>query len=263
MICDTFKRHPQAQCGHTEYGRVDYVDKNKRILIVEDDQPIADLLRLHLRDEGYEVCHCADGDLGLQQLRQGGWDALILDLMLPGVDGLEICRQARAMPTYTPIIITSARASEVHRILGLELGADDYLAKPFSVLELVARVKALLRRTDAMLKQRKGEEGSLSLHGVALDPITRIASADGKRLDLTPREFDLLYFFVKQPGKVFSRLDLLNQVWGYQHDGYEHTVNTHINRLRAKIELDPAEPRRILTVWGRGYRFAAADEGGA
>src|SRR5471032_321221 len=240
------------------------MDLPKRVLIVEDDQPIADLLRLHLQDEGYQVCHAADGADGLAQLRSGGWDALILDLMLPGgVDGLEICRQARAMPVYTPIIITSARASEVHRILGLELGADDYLAKPFSVLELVARVKALLRRTDAMLKNQRSEGGALSLHGVALDPITRIASADGKRLDLTPREFDLLYFFVKQPGKVFSRLDLLNQVWGYQHDGYEHTVNTHINRLRAKIELDPAEPRRILTVWGRGYRFAAAEEGAA
>src|SRR5476649_2152675 len=119
------------------------MDLPKRILIVEDDMPIADLLRLHLKDEGYQVTHCADGNEGLAQLRAGGWDALILDLMLPGVDGLEICRQARAMPTYTPIIITSARSSEVHRILGLELGADDYLVKPFSVLELVARVKAL------------------------------------------------------------------------------------------------------------------------
>jgi len=231
----------------------------KRILIVEDDMPIADLLRLHLQDEGYQITHCADGNDGLSQLRRGGWDALILDLMLPGVDGLEICRQARAMPTYIPIIIASARSSEVHRILGLELGADDYLVKPFSVLELVARVKALLRRADAMAKHRRGEAGTIDLAGLSLDPLTRQASVDGKALDLTPREFDLLYFFVKHPGKVFSRLDLLNQVWGYQHDGYEHTVNTHINRLRAKIEADPADPRRILTVWGLGYRFAATD----
>ncbi|GJI90312.1 DNA-binding response regulator [Rugamonas sp. R1(2021)] len=218
--------------------------------------PIADLLRLHLQDEGYQVTHCADGNQGLAQLRNGGWDALILDLMLPGVDGLEICRQARAMKTYTPIIITSARSSEVHRILGLELGADDYLAKPFSVLELVARVKALLRRADAMAKNQRNEGGALELNGVRLDPVTRQAAVEGRPLDLTPREFDLLYFFVKHPEKVFSRLDLLNQVWGYQHDGYEHTVNTHINRLRAKIEADPAEPSRILTVWGKGYRFA-------
>jgi two-component system OmpR family response regulator len=233
------------------------MDTPKRVLIVEDDMPIADLLRLHLQDEGYQITHCADGDEGLAQLRRGGWDALILDLMLPGVDGLEICRQARAMPTYIPIIITSARSSEVHRILGLELGADDYLVKPFSVLELVARVKALLRRADAMAKHRRGEAGAIDLAGLSLDPLTREAAVDGKPLDLTPREFDLLYFFVKHPGKVFSRLDLLNQVWGYQHDGYEHTVNTHINRLRAKIEADPADPRRILTVWGLGYRFAA------
>ncbi|MFS2003488.1 response regulator transcription factor [Duganella sp. CT11-25] len=229
----------------------------KRVLIVEDDMPIADLLRMHLQDEGYQVTHCADGNTGLAQLRTGGWDALILDLMLPGVDGLEICRQARAMATYTPIIITSARSSEVHRILGLELGADDYLVKPFSVLELVARVKALLRRADAMSRNQRNEAGALELNGVRLDPLTRQAYVEGGALDLTPREFDLLYFFVKHPEKVFSRLDLLNQVWGYQHDGYEHTVNTHINRLRAKIEADPAEPTRILTVWGKGYRFAS------
>ncbi|MYN19205.1 response regulator [Rugamonas sp. FT107W] len=232
------------------------MDLPKRVLIVEDDMPIADLLRLHLQDEGYQVTHCADGNQGLAQLRTGGWDALILDLMLPGVDGLEICRQARAMATYTPIIITSARSSEVHRILGLELGADDYLVKPFSVLELVARVKALLRRADAMARNQRNEAGALELNGVRLDPLTRQAQVEGRPLDLTPREFDLLYFFVKHPEKVFSRLDLLNQVWGYQHDGYEHTVNTHINRLRAKIEADPTDPARILTVWGKGYRFA-------
>jgi DNA-binding response OmpR family regulator len=233
----------------------------KRVLIVEDDIHIADLLRMHLQDEGYQVTHCADGAQGLAQVRTGGWDALILDIMLPGVDGLEICRQARAMTTYTPIIITSARSSEVHRILGLELGADDYLPKPFSVLELVARVKALLRRADAMSRNQRNEGGALELNGVRVDPLTRQATLAGSVLDLTPREFDLLYFFIKHPEKVFSRLDLLNQVWGYQHDGYEHTVNTHINRLRAKIEADPADPTRILTVWGKGYRYASA--GGA
>ena len=236
----------------------------KRVLIVEDDMPIADLLRMHLQDEGYQVTHCADGAQGLAVLRAGGWDALVLDIMLPGgVDGLEICRQARAMASYIPIIITSARSSEVHRILGLELGADDYLPKPFSVLELVARVKALLRRADAMSRSQRIEAGLLELNGVKLDPIARQAYADGQLLDLTPREFDLLYFFVKHPDKVFSRLDLLNQVWGYQHDGYEHTVNTHINRLRAKIEADPADPVRILTVWGKGYRYAAGGAGPA
>lgn len=236
------------------------MDKTKKILIVEDDGDIAELLSLHLRDEGYEITHAADGNLGVAHLEKGGWDALILDLMLPGVDGLEICRRARNMTRYTPIIIISARSSEVHRVLGLELGADDYLAKPFSMLELVARVKALLRRVDAMARNLKMDAGSLSLDGLSIDPITRDVALDGRRLDLTPREFDLLYFFARQPGKVFSRMDLLNAVWGYSHEGYEHTVNTHINRLRAKIEADPAQPVRILTVWGRGYKFAAQED---
>ena len=232
------------------------MDQPKRVLVVEDDAHIADLICLHLRDEHFEVVHSADGNEGLRLLEQGGWDALILDLMLPGVDGLEICRHARAMARYTPIIITSARSSEMHRILGLELGADDYLAKPFSMPELVARVKALLRRVDAMARNLKMDAGSLELDQLFINPLTRDATLQGQRLDLTPREFDLLYFFARQPGKVFSRMDLLNAVWGYSHEGYEHTVNTHINRLRAKVEADPANPARILTVWGRGYKFA-------
>ena len=234
------------------------MDIPKRVLIVEDDAHIAELLRMHLHDEGYAVTHAADGHAGMRELERGQWDALVLDLMLPGVDGLEICRKARSMTRYTPIIITSARSSELHRILGLELGADDYLAKPFSMPELVARVKALLRRVDAMARNLKMDAGSLDLGQLFINPLTRDATLQGQRLDLTPREFDLLYFFARHPGKVFSRMDLLNQVWGYQHDGYEHTVNTHINRLRLKVEADPSEPQRILTVWGRGYKFIEA-----
>jgi two-component system, OmpR family, response regulator len=227
----------------------------KRVLLVEDDTDIAAVLGLHLRDEQYEVVHCANGDDGLRLLSQGGWDALVLDLMLPGVDGLEICKHARAMASYTPIIIISARSSEVHRIIGLELGADDYLAKPFSVLELIARLKALLRRVDAMAKDLRSHAGIRTSFGLSIDPLMRDVSIDGRRVELTPREFDLLYHFASHPGKVFSRMDLLNTVWGYRHEGYEHTVNTHINRLRAKIEADPTDPVRIVTVWGRGYRF--------
>lgn len=233
------------------------MENGKRILIVEDDGDIADLLALHLRDEGYEITHAADGDRGAALLEKGGWDALILDLMLPGVDGLEICRRARSMTRYTPIVIISARSSEVHRVLGLELGADDYLAKPFSMLELVARVKALFRRQEAMSRNLKMDAGTLSFSGLVIDPMSREVMLDRHPVELTPREFDLLYFFAKSPGKVFSRLNLLNQVWGYEHEGYEHTVNTHINRLRIKIEANPAEPQRILTVWGKGYKFVA------
>jgi len=232
------------------------MENPKRILVVEDDPHIADLLTLHLRDERFEVTCCADGNEGLRQLGNAHWDALVLDLNLPGVDGLEICRQARGMARYVPIIITSARSSEVHRILGLEMGADDYLAKPFSALELVARVKALLRRVDALARDARDSGGSVDAAGLEINPITREAKLNDVTLDLTPREFDLLYFFARQPGKVFSRMDLLNAVWGYNHEGYEHTVNTHINRLRAKIESDPAQPTRILTVWGHGYKFA-------
>jgi DNA-binding response OmpR family regulator len=233
----------------------------KRILIVEDDAHIAELLRMHLHDEGYAVEYAADGRAGVLMLERHAWDALVLDLVLPGVDGLEICKRARAMARYTPIIITSARSSEVHRILGLELGADDYMAKPFSVLELVARVKALLRRADALARNAKLDSGSLDVGGLLVDPIAREVQVDGKPIELTPREFDLLHFFARHPGKVYSRLDLLNQVWGYQHDGYEHTVNTHINRLRAKVEVDPTSPCRILTVWGRGYKLVATTAG--
>ncbi len=235
----------------------------KRVLIVEDDVHIANLLRMHLRDEGYEVTHAATGDEGLALLEAQSWSALVLDLMLPGVDGLEICRRARGMARYTPIIITSARASEVHRILGLELGADDYLAKPFSMLELVARVKALLRRVEAMAQNARIDAGELAVAGLRIDPVARTAQVEGRALELTPREFDLLYFFARHPGQVYSRMDLLNQVWGYQHDGYEHTVNTHINRLRNKIERDPASPQRIQTVWGRGYKLVDGSEGAA
>lgn len=233
------------------------MNRAKRVLIVEDDAHIANLLRMHLRDEGYDVTHAASGDDGLRLLEDNDWSALVLDLMLPGVDGLEICRRARAMTRYTPIIITSARASEVHRILGLELGADDYLAKPFSMLELVARIKALLRRVAAMAQNARIDAGAIEVAGIRIDPVARTAGVDGNVLDLTPREFDLLHFFARHPDQVYSRMELLNQVWGHRHEGYEHTVNTHINRLRNKIERDPATPRRILTVWGRGYKLAA------
>ena len=238
------------------------MEQAKRVLVVEDDAHIAELICLNLRDERFEVVHSADGEQGLRLLEQGGWDALVLDLMLPNVDGLEICRRARAMARYTPIIITSARSSEMHRVLGLELGADDYLAKPFSMMELVARVKALLRRVEAMARDLRLDSGSLQVAGLSIDPIAREARLEGRTLDLTPREFDLLYHFARQPGTVFSRMQLLDAVWGYSHEGYEHTVNTHINRLRAKIEADPANPTRILTVWGRGYKFALPGDAG-
>ena len=238
--------------GHMQVAE----DRRKTVLLVEDDPDIADIVCLHLSDEGFAVTQVRDGRMALDQLDRSSWDALVLDLMLPGVDGLEVCRKARSLAGYTPIIMISARSSEVHRILGLELGADDYLPKPFSVLELVARVRALLRRVEALSKALPGDGPRFTVGALTIDAITREVGLGGRGLDLTPKEFDLLCFFAKHPGKVFSRLDLLNQVWGYEHDGYEHTVNTHINRLRAKIERDPSKPQRIMTVWGVGYKLA-------
>jgi len=228
---------------------------SKRVLLVEDDADIAEIVALHLRDEGYAVVHATDGAAGLKLLEQHAWDALVLDLMLPGIDGLEICRRARSMERYTPIIITSARGSETHRVLGLEIGADDYLAKPFSVLELVARVRALLRRIEAV-SRAPAAASVVRVGDLVISALEREVKLAGELVELTPREFDLLLFFANNPGKVFSRSELLDRVWGHRHSGYEHTVNTHINRIRAKIELDPANPRRILTVWGRGYKLS-------
>lgn len=229
----------------------------KRVLIVEDDQDIAHLVALHLRDTDCEVETVADGQRGLERAREGEHDLIILDLMLPGIDGLEICRRVRARSEYTPILMLTARSSEVDRVLGLELGADDYLTKPFSILELVARVKALFRRMNALQSAESSNELSpIVLPDLAIEPEKRSVRVRGESVDLTAKEFDLLLHFARQPGRVFTRTQLLDGVWGYGHEGYEHTVNSHINRLRSKIEEDPAAPRYILTVWGVGYRFA-------
>jgi two-component system, OmpR family, response regulator len=238
-------------------------DPIKRVLLVEDDVHLTEILRLHLEADGYAVENATDGLRGLALVERGGWDAIILDLMLPGIDGLEICRRARALARYTPIIITSARGSEVHRILGLEMGADDYLAKPFSVLELLARLKALLRRVEAVAQSMRTDNRAIESGGILLDRLTRQVRLNGRVLELTPREFDLLHHFLENPERVFSRIELLNRVWGLRHDGYEHTVNTHINRLRSKIEPDPRNPSCIVTVWGSGYKFCPPAGAGA
>lgn len=235
------------------------MDKIDHVLIVDDDRAIRELIADYLEKNGMRVSLAANGREMRNVLDDGAPDLIVLDLMMPGEDGLTLCRDLRAGKFRTvPVLMLTARGEETDRIIGLEMGADDYLAKPFSMLELVARVRALLRRTEALERNARIDAGSLRQHGVAIDPIARTASVDERRLELTPREFDLLHFFARNPDKVFSRLDLLNQVWGYQHEGYEHTVNTHINRLRTKIEADPSNPQRILTVWGRGYKFAAA-----
>ncbi|MEJ2085441.1 MAG: response regulator transcription factor [Acidobacteriota bacterium] len=228
----------------------------RRVLIIEDDPEIAALVSLHLEELDVTVDTVSDGLTGAHRAEEGNYDLVVLDLSLPGLDGLEICRRIRSGPPYIPILMLTARDSEVDRVLGLETGADDYLAKPFSVLELVARVKALFRRVDALRSAATGDSRSKVTAGdLTIDPETRQVSVRGETVTLTAKEFDLLLHFASNPGRVFTRAQLLDSVWGYGHEGYEHTVNSHINRLRGKIEIDPSKPNHILTVWGVGYRF--------
>jgi DNA-binding response OmpR family regulator len=229
---------------------------SKRILIIEDNREIADLVALHLRDMELQVDVTYDGRSGLERALEGRYDLVVLDLMLPEVDGLDICRRLRAKPEYTPILMLTARSGELDRVLGLEVGADDYVTKPFSIRELIARVKALFRRVDALAQQAESDKDTLiEVGGVRLDLAKRTVTIDGRQVELTAKEFDLLAQFASTPGRAYTRSDLLDRIWGYGHDGYEHTVNTHINRLRAKIEEDPSNPRYVLTVWGVGYKF--------
>ena len=230
----------------------------KTILVIEDDADIRKLVELHLRDSGYEVSVETTGGDGLSHALSRSMDLVLLDLMLPGVDGLEICRRLRAEKPHVPILMLTARSTELDRVLGLELGADDYLTKPFSVRELLARIKAIFRRIETI--ETEPPAANVEIGQLTIDADRRQVTIEGTPIALTAREFDLLSFFAKHPGRVFTRGQLLDRVWGYAHEGYEHTVNTHINRLRRKLEDDPSHPRYILTVWGVGYRFSAAEE---
>jgi DNA-binding response OmpR family regulator len=225
----------------------------RRLLVVEDESEIADLVLLHLRNAGYEAEHVRKGGDALERVASRRFDLVILDLGLPGgVDGLEVCRRLRARGDATPVVMLTARTEEVDRVVGLELGADDYVTKPFSVRELVARVNAVMRRVED-----RGEKAQpvLEVGALRIDTSRHEATLAGDPVELTPREFELLVWFARNPGRVYTRGELLEHVWGYGHEGYAHTVNSHINRLRAKIERDPGEPEYILTVWGVGYKF--------
>ena len=230
------------------------MDKRK-VLVIEDERDIAQLLDLHLRDANCEVTLAEDGHVGMQQAFARSWDLVILDLRLPGPDGLSICRALRRDLDYIPILMLTSKTSELDRVLGLELGADDYVTKPFSVAELMARVKAIFRRVDSLQKRLPGSGESFSVGPLKINPNSRQVLLDDQPIALTAREFDLLLHFARHPGRVFSRAQLLDSVWGYGHEGYEHTVNSHINRLRAKIEAKPSQPSLIVTVWGVGYKL--------
>ena len=231
-----------------------------KLLLIEDDHDISQLIQMNLSMEYPDISHFDHGRKGFEAALTQAYDLIILDVMLPEMDGIEICRTLRAKEVQTPIIMLTARDSETDRVLGLEMGADDYLTKPFSIRELQARVKAQLRRvkiesTVHDKREAEADEAVIEYKDLSICHGRREVILRGEPCYLTSREFDLLYYLVSRPGHVFDRNALLDAVWGYQHSGYEHTVNSHINRLRNKIELDPANPEYVHTVWGVGYKF--------
>jgi len=255
-------KHSMSVSTSTQSKHVS-LQEDKRILVVEDDPDIAKLISLHLQDSYREVVIAPDGTQGYNLASQQAWDLILLDVRLPGKDGLQVCRELRANHDYVPILMLTSKSSELDRVLGLETGADDYVTKPFSVIELTARIRAIFRRVDAAQKEKpKAELPSNDQiitspdQSIRLDMRQYTVFKKEKKLDLTAKEFDLLCYFLQNPGNVFSRAHLLSNIWGYGHEGYEHTVNSHINRLRAKIEDDPTKPTLITTVWGVGYRLA-------
>ncbi len=226
----------------------------KNVLLIEDDLHIKDLLEMHLRDMGCTLEMSTNGRAGYELALNNPFDLLVLDVMLPEKDGIEICRDLRAREIKTPILMLTARSEEVDKIIGLETGADDYLTKPFSIREFLARVKAIFRRMEL----NKADDRPLRVlqhEALEIDQEKRKVTLNGTRVDLTPKEFDLLSLLAEHPGASYSRDRLLRLIWGYEFEGYEHTVNSHINRLRAKIEPDLSNPKYILTSWGVGYRF--------
>lgn len=228
----------------------------QRVLILEDDDTVANILELHLKECGFSVIRAKEGDIALKLGLSGNFHLMIVDASVPGISGFEVCKRIRVTNRELPVMFLTSKNSEADKVNGLEIGADDYVTKPFSPKEIVARVKALLRRTTPLAKGAS----NTTLGSLMIDRGKRKVELAGKVLDLTATEFDLLSFLTTHPGKSYSRSELLKAVWGYTHEGYEHTVNTHINRLRNKLESDPNNPIYIKTVWGVGYRSSEADE---
>jgi two-component system alkaline phosphatase synthesis response regulator PhoP len=231
----------------------------KNVLVIEDDKTISDLINIHLKDMNCEVTRAYDGKEGLKYALENRLDLVVLDLMLPGMDGLEICKELRKQENYTPVLMLTAKSEEFDKVLGLELGADDYLTKPFAVREFTARVKAIFRRVEAVQKDKDQKE-DITAGDLSIETAKRRVTLRGERIELTPKEFELLHLLASHPGKTYSREQLLTLLWGYSYSGYEHTVNSHINRLRGKIEKDLNKPIYILTTWGVGYRFNDLEE---
>lgn len=229
----------------------------RTVLIIEDDPEIVHLLEIHLKDLQCEVHSANRGDTGLMKAIELIPDLIILDIMLPGMDGVAVCQKIRANNISSPIIMLTAKAEEIDKVLGLEVGADDYLTKPFSVREFIARVKAIFRREQmaTVSKQELNAKNASQFGDLSIDIDMRKVVVNGSKVELSPKEFELLVLLSSNPGKSYDRAKLLNLIWGYEFKGYEHTVNSHINRLRAKIEPDMSNPTYVLTTWGIGYKF--------
>jgi two-component system, OmpR family, alkaline phosphatase synthesis response regulator PhoP len=230
--------------------------RNRRVLIIEDDHDLALLITEHLQTEGYEVLATYNGRIGLDTFRSGDWAIVLLDWMLPGMSGIEVLREIREQDAQTPVLMLTARGEETDKVLGLELGCDDYMVKPFSLRELTARIKVIRRRFSLAQQIADGDEEEILEFGdLMIDPAKRRVSLANETVQLTVKEFDLLKTLAAKPGRTFSRSQLLDLVWQQDSDVYEHTVNSHVNRLRGKIEENPNRPKFVLTVWGVGYRF--------
>ncbi|MFA5329401.1 MAG: response regulator transcription factor [Prolixibacteraceae bacterium] len=230
----------------------------EKALVIEDDQDIANLISIHLSDMEFDVDTSYDGKGGLLKAMNNAYKIIILDVRLPGLDGFEVCKKLRLEKNQTPILMVTSKSEEIDKIIGLEIGADDYLTKPFSIRELMARVKAILRRSELSQQAVTANENrEIRSDGLYINVTLRIVEVHGRRMELSPKEFDLLVLFASNPGRTYTRVQLLEQVWGYQFEGYEHTVNSHINRLRSKIETNLSSPEFILTTWGVGYKFRA------
>lgn len=227
----------------------------RNMLIVEDDLDIANLLSIHLKDLNATTQLISRGDDALALAQKNDYDLIVLDISLPGMSGVEVCKELRKTKD-TPIIMVTARSEEIDKVLGLEIGADDYITKPFSVRELKARVTSVMRRVELNAKAVENEVPEvLEFDGLSIDIEKRKVVLNEKKVELSPKEFELLTLLSAHPGRSYSRSELLDIIWGYNFSGYEHTVNSHVNRLRSKIEVDMAKPKYILTTWGIGYRF--------
>ena len=221
-----------------------------KILVVDDERVLVKGITFNLKNEGYQVETGYDGEEAVELVREGNFDLIILDLMMPKIDGLQACMRIREF-SNVPVIMLTARSEDTDKIIGFECGADDYITKPFNILELKARIRAMLRRAGTA--HQKDKTSRLQVGHIALDTDERSASKDGQAVDLTAKEFDLMELLMRNPGRVYSRENLLNIVWGYEYAGEYRTVDVHIRRLREKLELDPANPEYILTKWGVGY----------